>query len=97
MTVLTAYASLKPDQIDTALAACRTVRALSVTEPGCDRYDFYQSPDDATRLVFVEEWTTKADLDLHFLQPAFLEFIAALTPLLQSPPEMRIFEASLMG
>jgi len=95
MTVLTAYATLKPDQIEAALEACRVVRTHSIKEPGCDRYDFYQSPDDATKLVFVEEWATKADLDTSFQQPAFNEFFATLSPLLQSPPEIRIFESTL--
>jgi quinol monooxygenase YgiN len=95
MTVLTAYVNFQPGKIEAALQACRTVRGQSVQEPGCERYDFFQSTDDAAKIVFVEEWTTKADLDLHFLQPAFLEFSAAIQDLLVSPPEIRIFEAAL--
>lgn len=97
MTVLTAYVSFLPDKVDAGLQACRSVREASVKEPGCERYDFFQSPEDATKIVFVEEWTTRADLDLHFQQPAFLEFVETLQTLLKSPPEIRIFEASLEG
>jgi quinol monooxygenase YgiN len=97
MTVLTAYLNFLPDKIDAGLQACRTVRGHSVQEPGCERYDFFQSPGDAARIVFVEEWSTKADLDLHFRQPAFLEFAGAIQSLLVSPPEIRIFDASLQA
>ena len=95
MTVLTAYVSLLPDRVEDALAACRTVRELSQKEPGCERYDFYQSPDEATRIVFVEEWSTRNHLEVHFQQPAFKEFFATMQPLLASPPEIRIFESAL--
>jgi quinol monooxygenase YgiN len=97
MTVLTAYATFAPDKIEAALGACRTVRGHSVKEPGCERYDFFQSADEPNKIVFVEEWTSRADLDLHFKQAAFIDFGAAIADLLAGPPEIRIFEASLSG
>lgn len=95
MVVLTAYATLLPDKVEQALEACRTVRGHSVLEPGCERYDFFQSPDDETKIVFVEEWTTKAHLDTHFQQDAFNVFFAAIGGLVQAPPQIRMFESSL--
>lgn len=95
MVVLTAYVSLKPEMIAQALEHCVTVRGHSVEEPGCERYDFFYSPDDATRVVFVEEWTSQAHLDAHFEQKAFQEFFAAMGECMQSAPEIRIFEATL--
>jgi len=95
MVLLTAYATILPDKVDTALEACRVVRGHSVQEPGCERYDFFQSPDDPAKIVFVEEWSTKSALDVHFQQPAFNEFFAALGPCLASQPEIRIFESTL--
>lgn len=92
--VLNAYCSLAPASVEEALTACRTVRAASLTEPGCEKYDFYQSPDDATKIVFVEEWTSKAHLDTHFEQDAFKTFFATLGPLLSGPPDIRIFEST---
>ena len=97
MVLLTAYVALLPDKIEAALEACRTVRGHSVLEPGCERYDFFQSPDDETKVVFVEEWSSKADLDVHFQQAPFLEFMAAMGGFLQGPPSIRSFESSLIG
>lgn len=96
MVVLTAYCQVKPDCIEEALEACRTVRAASVLESGCDRYDFFQSPDDPTQIVFVEEWSSRADLDLHFEQEAFDKFMATMGDLMTGPPEIRIFDSTLM-
>jgi quinol monooxygenase YgiN len=95
MIVLTAYVSVLPDKIPDALEACRKVRQPSLDEMGCERYDFFQSPDDPTGIVFVEEWTSKSQLDTHFEQAAFKEFFATLSPYLQRPPDIRIFEATL--
>lgn len=95
MTVLTAYATFLPDKLDAALEACRTVRGHSLKEPGCERYDFFQSSEEPNKIVFVEEWTTRNDLDTHFQQDAFKEFFATIQDLLVAPPEIRIFEATL--
>ena len=97
MILLTAYAFILPDQISHALDACRTVRAASVLEPGCERYDFFQSPDDETRIVFVEEWSSRSDLDLHCLQDAFQQFMAKMESYFSAPPEIRIFDSCLMS
>ncbi|HLO97092.1 MAG TPA: putative quinol monooxygenase [Fimbriimonas sp.] len=97
MIVLTAYAHVTREALAAALDACSTVRSHSVKEKGCERYDFYQSPADPTRIVFVEEWTSKADLDVHFEQEAFKTFIGTMTPLFVSPPEIRIFESTLVS
>ena len=94
MVVLTAYATVLPDHLELALRECRTVREPSLKEAGCERYDFYQSPDDATKIVFVEEWTSRAHLEAHFEQPHFKAFFGALSPLLAEPPQIKIFEAS---
>lgn len=94
MIVLTAYVTLKFECVAAALEACRIVRGHSVLEPGCDRYDFFQSPDDATKVVFVEEWASKAALDTHFEQAAFKEFFATMGDLMVAPPELKIFESS---
>lgn len=97
MTVLTAYVRLRPETVTPALEACRTVRAASLQEHGCESYDFFQSPDDPTSVVFVEEWSDKAALDAHFQQEAFQNFFATMSQLWQNEPDIRIFEAQRMG
>ena len=96
MVVLTAYAHIQPDKVNAALVACRKVRSASVLEPGCERYDFFQSPDDPTKIVFVEEWTSYEDLQLHFQQAAFQEFMGEMAALVQAESEIRIFDSTLL-
>lgn len=97
MIVLTAYGFLKPGTADAAFSASRKNKAFAVGEKGCERFDFYSSVDDPSKFVFVEEWTTKEDLDAHFASPNFAEFFAAIGDCLTGPPEIRIFEASLLS
>lgn len=74
--------------------ACREVRRHSVLEKGCERYDYFQSPDHPNHIVFVEEWTAIEDLHHHFEQPAFNAFMAAFSELVEAPAEIRIFDAT---
>ncbi len=94
MVVLTAYARVHADRLTEALDACREVRRHSVLEPGCERYDFFQSPDQPNLIVFVEEWTAIEDLHTHFEQPAFNTFMATFSELVEAPAEIRIFDAT---
>lgn len=94
MVVLTAYATVQPDKVAAALDACRLVHSQSVGEPGCERYDYFQSPDRPNEIVFVEEWTTIEHLNTHFQQAAFNAFMATMSELLAKPAEIRMFDAS---
>lgn len=96
MIVLNAYGTLKPGTHAAMLAASRKNKAVAVGEPGCERFDFFFSPDRPESFVFVEEWTTLADLHSHFAQPNFAEFMSALETCLERPPEIRIFDAALV-
>lgn len=41
---------------------------------GCEKSDFYQSPDDRGQLVYVAAWASKTHLDDHYQRDAFKEF-----------------------
>lgn len=45
-----------------ALARCG---AESRLEPGCERWEAYQSDADPKKFLLVERWTTKADWEAH--------------------------------
>ena len=90
MVVLTAYATVQPDKVAAALDACRLVHSQSVGEPGCERYDFFQSPDRPNEIVFVEEWTSVAHLNKQFQQAAFNAVMQTLSTQLVRPAELRL-------
>jgi quinol monooxygenase YgiN len=45
---------------------------LSRQEPGCLRFEVYQSNNDATRFVLNEHWDSQASLDVHRTAEAYL-------------------------
>ena len=45
---------------------------LSRTEPGCARWEAYQSNNDPTRFLLHEWWESQADLDEHRKAQAYL-------------------------
>lgn len=94
MIVLTVYGRLNPGMRDIVSALSERHRANSRKEPGCLAFDFFYSPDDRNHFVFVEEWESKAALDAHSAAPSFAEFMAAVTPCLASPLDVRVFDAA---
>ena len=43
----------------------RAQAEVSLTEPGCQRFEVYHSSSDPRAFILVEWWTTQADLDAH--------------------------------
>lgn len=46
---------------------------LSRLEPGCERFELYQSQTDAKVFLLVERWSSQEALDLHRLAKAYTE------------------------
>ncbi|HVU35461.1 MAG TPA: antibiotic biosynthesis monooxygenase [Opitutaceae bacterium] len=54
MLVVHVHVHVKPECIDSFIAATRANASASVREPGVARFDVVQQLDDPTRFVFVE-------------------------------------------
>ena len=65
-------------------------------EPGCVRYALHRALDDPTRLVLVERWRTREDLDEHFTQPHMRDLPDA-GEYLDEPPQVYFCEALPTG
>ena len=46
---------------------------VSLTEEGCERFEVYQSENDAQTFILVEWWATQEDLDRHKAAKQFVE------------------------
>ena len=44
---------------------------LSRQEPGCVRFEVYQSQNDATKFLLIERWDTQEALDVHRTAQAY--------------------------
>jgi quinol monooxygenase YgiN len=74
----------------------REVAALTHGEEGCLLYAVHSAVDDRRRIVLVERWRSRADLDEHFTQP----YVAALgekAHLLAEPAQVFFLEARPAG
>ena len=49
-------------------------------ETGCILYDLHQSLTEPDKLVFVEQWESRADLERHFTEPHLIEWRKAGEP-----------------
>ena len=84
MFIVTVRFILKPESSATFMPAMRRQARLSVErEPGCQLFDVCQDPENENRVFLYERYADRASFDLHLASPHFLEFDAAVTPMVQ--------------
>lgn len=71
-----------------------TMQEKSRLEDGCISYGFFQSIEDETEYVAVEEWESQEALDAHFQQPHLAEFSAGLAKTVASAPSVAFHEVT---
>jgi quinol monooxygenase YgiN len=94
MVILTAHFAVQPDKMEASILSCSKVRTESHKEPACLEYDFFQSPDNPLRMVFLERWETREGLEEHFGTEHFKQFFAEAQTWLATPPEITIYSVS---
>jgi quinol monooxygenase YgiN len=61
-------------------------------EAGCINYDLHQSPEDAAKFLFHENWTSKAHLDAHLKSAHIAALLPRVDELCVAFPEIKIWE-----
>lgn len=80
MIYVIATLQLKPGSLDALRdAAMRCIEATR-EEPGCVFYDMNASASNSERVVFVERWKSREDLDKHFSTPHMKAWREASAP-----------------
>jgi quinol monooxygenase YgiN len=69
MIYVIATLTCKPDQHAPFLAGAKAIIAATVKEPGCLFYDLSQSITNRNEFTFVERWTSREALEVHFQTP----------------------------
>lgn len=77
----------KRDHVDDVLAGLSAATEQTHAEEGCVKYTVNQVPNDRQRIVIVETWRSRADLEEHFKKPYTLE-LGKNMGLLEEPPQM---------
>lgn len=88
MIYLNVVLTVKLDaDVDKVRAVLCQLTTAARTEPGCSRFEIYQSLSDRRHFTLVERWETQAHLDQHRVAPAFAELYAPVVlPLVERIP-----------
>lgn len=93
MIIVTGSILANADNLEEMLALSLEHTQRSRTEPGCLAHAVHQDAENPLRLVFVEQWTTRAALAAHFAVPESQAFAKAVRALAVEPPTLNIYEA----
>jgi quinol monooxygenase YgiN len=61
-------------------------------EAGCINYDLHVAPDDPSKFLFYENWTTQAHLDKHAETPHIQNLVARMDELCAGPLKLDFWE-----
>lgn len=74
-----AFFNAKPGQSEALGSHLLALVAPTRREPGCLRYDIYQSKDDPNAWFVYEDWRSQADFQAH-MQTPYVEAFMKLVP-----------------
>jgi len=94
MIIVTGSIVAQDGKLEETLALSLAHVRRSRAESGCISHAVHQDAENASRLVFIEEWKDQAALAAHFAVAASRSFVKAVTALSIEAPKMSIFEAS---
>lgn len=80
MIYVVATFSIRPGTLEPFVEAAYATIAATRLEPGCLLYDLHASVTDPERVVFVEQWESRAALDAHLSSDHVAAFGAANRP-----------------
>ena len=90
MLIVIAKAGCAPENRDELVELARWMQNESRQEPGCINYAFYNSLEDPTEFVAIEEWESKEALQAHFEAASVAGFGRRVGNLLDRPPQVNI-------
>jgi quinol monooxygenase YgiN len=96
MILVTGSIVAQQERFEEALVLSLEHVRRSRLEAGCIAHAVHRDAEDPNRLVFVEEWADRAALAAHFALPASRSFVKAVVALAVAPPQIRVYEATLV-
>ena len=84
MIYVVATFTIKPDSLAALREAAMPCIEASREEHGCIFYDLNTSVSNSGRVVFVEQWKSREDLENHFNSAHIKAFREASAPLIES-------------
>lgn len=81
----------KTDKVDGTLAALSSLVEPTRNEEGCISYELFQSNDDPTEFVTIEEWRDQASIEAHMGSDHIAAALAATADILSANPKITSF------
>lgn len=77
MLIVAAKITAAPGKRDAFIAAAQPCIAATRKEDGCHLYELYASTENPDKLIYYEQWESRAALDRHLVAPHMKEFAKA--------------------
>lgn len=84
MIYVIATLDVKPGMVEAVRQASRPLIEATLAETGCISYDLCADVDNENRLVFIERWDGREDLEAHFTTPHMASFGNTVKGLLEN-------------
>ena len=94
MILITAKATVSPENCEAYCALSEMQVLNSRKEPGCLDYGYYEDAMEPGTFIFVEKWADQAALDFHFKQDYCLDFIRSVRKLASAGSPIEIHHIS---
>jgi quinol monooxygenase YgiN len=94
MIVVTGSVTAREDSFHEARKLSLEHVHRSRKEQGCISHAVHIDCENPLRLVFIEQWTSRAALAAHFAVPGSRDFVRALQPLAAASPTIEIYDAT---
>ena len=82
MQVTLVHVRVKPAAIDAFIAATRANHEASIQEPGNQRFDVLQAPDDPARFILYEAYASAEDAAAHKATAHYLAWREAVADMM---------------
>jgi quinol monooxygenase YgiN len=87
----------RPGKEAEAREALEGLVAPTHEEEGCILYAMHQSPDDPTRVAFVERWSSREHLEAHLRSPHIAALLERVDELLSEAPDIVVYDPIVRG
>jgi len=93
MIIVIGHVFTSPGTAERMARLCVEHSVRSRAEPGCIGHNVHVDGEDASRLVFVEQWADMDALTAHFAVPESKAFVREIRALSPAPTAMNIYAA----
>jgi quinol monooxygenase YgiN len=97
MIIITGHVLARPESMDELRALSLDHVRRSRSEPGCISHSVHVDVENPLRLVFLEAWSDRDAVAVHFAVPESRAFVKAARELAAEPPEIAVYEAHPLG